>query len=407
MTRTQTLLNELLAEARATEEALRALQAADPAIARVAESVLYGRLTEAGITAAMRNASGAVFRGLGAVNEKMNQLGRLLQNTTPIRDFDDRFEALRQQVAAKFPVTSKALGRYGEFARTHSKTQAFTIGVLTVMASLGAGPAGGAVAAAILRSANELLKGEKASTAIGKAAVGAAVGALAGLSIGALSQAIEANVIPIPHLSIAPMAGVRTVRVFYQMNGQTFVSFYNLATDERAAQIRALFEPFVRAMNSGDLSTAARIYPRLQDEIFAASSAREYDKIEGILRGNTEAIEKARAWREDAVAKLGKVTNAIIAAAQGAAAGAEPKAAAATPAPKPRIVPKVDMPKPAAAAQTRNPWAAGAKKRPEPADAALWREVVRDMAIKFGRVPNEESARWAMQTYKRRGGSWS
>jgi hypothetical protein len=58
----------------------------------------------------------------------------------------------------------------GEWAKANPGKTAAIIGVLTTLAAVAGGPAGGAIAGQILKGAAELMKGEKLSTAVGKGA---------------------------------------------------------------------------------------------------------------------------------------------------------------------------------------------------------------------------------------------
>lgn len=121
----------------------------------------------------------------GQANDAINKVGKWLQNTTPVKNFDAKFEKLKNDINKKFP-DSKILDMISNMAiyaeQNPGKTAAI-IGVLTTIAALAAGPAGGAIAGQILKGSVELLKGEKLSTAIGKGAKAAAFGWLTGKAI--------------------------------------------------------------------------------------------------------------------------------------------------------------------------------------------------------------------------------
>lgn len=115
-------------------------------------------------------------------NEIIDNVGRWLQNTTPVKAFDQKFEDLKYKINTKFP-DSKILDGISEMAiwaeQNPGKTAAI-IGIMTAIASLAGGPVGGAIAGQVLRGSLELLKGEKLSTAIGKGIKTAALGYLSG-----------------------------------------------------------------------------------------------------------------------------------------------------------------------------------------------------------------------------------
>lgn len=115
-------------------------------------------------------------------NEIINNIGRWIQDTTPVKAFDQKFENLKTKVGQKFPKLEKQLSGLGSWAKANPGKTAAVIGILTALGAIAGGPAGGAIAGQVLRGATELLKGEKLSTAVGKglktAAVGYALGKL-------------------------------------------------------------------------------------------------------------------------------------------------------------------------------------------------------------------------------------
>lgn len=116
----------------------------------------------------------------GKVNDIINKAGQWLQDTTPVKMADQKFEDLKAKVAAKFPELDQQLTSLGTWMKENPGKSAFVIGVLTALASVAGGPAGGAIAGQVLRGAAELIKGEKLSTAVGKGIKTAALGYLSG-----------------------------------------------------------------------------------------------------------------------------------------------------------------------------------------------------------------------------------
>ncbi len=116
-----------------------------------------------------------------AVNNGINKVGKALQNTAPVKAFDQKFEQLKDSVSAKFPELEKQLSSIGEYAKQNpGKTQAI-VTALTILAGVATGGVGGAIAGQLLRGSLELVKGEKLSTAVGKGAKTAAVGFVTGV----------------------------------------------------------------------------------------------------------------------------------------------------------------------------------------------------------------------------------
>lgn len=135
------------------------------------------------------------------VNTTINNVGKWLQDTTPVKAFDQKFENLKRSVQQKFGDDSKVISgvkTLGDLAKKHPIKTAAIIGVMTVIASLASGPFGGAIAGQILRGTAELLKGEKLSTAIGRGMKTAAFGYLAANVIAELGDwlsGIRANIV--------------------------------------------------------------------------------------------------------------------------------------------------------------------------------------------------------------------
>jgi hypothetical protein len=127
-----------------------------------------------------RTLIGAGKDAVGKANDTINKVGRWLQDTTPVKAFDQKFEGLKTKIGTKFPELDKKLTAMGTWAKENPGKTAAIIGVLTTIAALAGGPVGGAIAGQILRGSLELIKGEKLSTAIGKGIKTAALGFVAG-----------------------------------------------------------------------------------------------------------------------------------------------------------------------------------------------------------------------------------
>jgi len=124
-------------------------------------------------------------------NEILNKAGTWLKNTTPVQNFDQKFNDLKQQVTDKLGGEDSKIvqqvQKLGQLAKDNPGKTAAIIGVLTVLAGLAAGPVGGMVAGQVLRGASELIQGADLSTALGKGLKTAALGA----TIGAVSDFMQ------------------------------------------------------------------------------------------------------------------------------------------------------------------------------------------------------------------------
>ena len=86
-------------------------------------------------------------------DEVINNIGKWLQNTTPVAAFDQKFEQLKATINKKFPDSKilDAISEMGMWAEANPGKTAAIVGVLTAIAGLAAGPVGGAIAGQILR----------------------------------------------------------------------------------------------------------------------------------------------------------------------------------------------------------------------------------------------------------------
>jgi hypothetical protein len=142
---------------------------------------VFGELEKQSVAGgANRTIAGAGVDVAKKANDVINNVGKWLQDTTPVKMADQKFEQLKAKVGAKFPDLDKQLTGMGTWMKENPGKSAAVIGVLTALASLAGGPVGGAIAGQVLRGAAELIKGEKLSTAVGKGVKTAALGYLSG-----------------------------------------------------------------------------------------------------------------------------------------------------------------------------------------------------------------------------------
>jgi hypothetical protein len=127
----------------------------------------------------------------GQVNDLISKVGKYLQDTTPVKMADQKFEQLKAKVGAKFPDLDKQLTGMGTWMKENPGKSAAIIGLLTALASLAGGPVGGAIAGQALRGAAELIKGEKLSTAVGRGIKTAVFGFLSGKAFEMLGNFAE------------------------------------------------------------------------------------------------------------------------------------------------------------------------------------------------------------------------
>ena len=282
---------------------------------------LFGEIEKAA-TAGGDNRTGL---GLGVdvakeANNAINKFGTWLQNTTPVKAFDQKFEQLKGKVSQKFPKLAQQLSGIGEWAKENPGKTAAIIGLLTTLASLAGGPVGGAIAGQVLKGAAELMKGEKLSTAVGKGAKAAAFGWLTGKAVEFIGNALTA-----PAISQANDMGKDIVTANYRATideiggefGNRFGSFttgelYGRSAD--VADIRDLWKDAVGAWKAGDYRQAQLGFEAVENLTIKLASS---DYVNAIAAD----IDKAQLMRQGAE-EMQKFFGKMADVAQGAATAA-------------------------------------------------------------------------------------
>ena len=208
---------------------------------------------------------------VNAVNDGINKVGRALQNTAPVKAFDQKFEQLKGSVSAKFPELEKQLSAIGEYAKQNpGKTQAI-VTALTILAGVATGGTGGAIAGQLLRGSLELMKGEKLSTAIGKGAKTAAIGFVTGVISDKIGDMFSGD----PE-SVAQVSGGITSDDMQGVSGQGGIDFAKarevLKLDDAGAQdyivsVQANQLSDSLASGTGSVSLGSEMLDKVKDAI--------------------------------------------------------------------------------------------------------------------------------------------
>ena len=266
---------------------------------------LFGEI-EKTATAGGNNRTGL---GLGVdvakeANKAIDNLGKWLQDTTPVKMFDQKFEQLKGKVSTKFPALAKQLTSMGEWAKANPGKTAAIIGVLTTLASVAGGPVGGAIAGQILKGSAELLKGEKLSTAVGKGAKAAAFGWLTGKAVNFIGNALTA-----PSIEAANDLGKDIVTANYkatidEIGGQfgnrfgTFTTGELYGRSEDVKRIRDFWKDGVAAWKAGDYTLADEMFTNageytvnLSDPAYLDAIAADVDKAQ-MMKSAAEEMQK-------------------------------------------------------------------------------------------------------------------
>jgi hypothetical protein len=243
-------------------------------------------------------------------NEIINNVGKWLQNTTPVKAFDQKFDDLKRQINTKFPDSKilDGVSNLGIWVKENPGKSAAVIGILTAIAALAGGPVGGAIAGQVLRGSAELLKGEKLSTAVGKGLKTAAVGWLAGMSMDAVGDMISDVY---QQFNPIPISGSSSYSVVNVGNGlpSTFQDAAIYGDKAQLGQFRTMWADAVKQWQNGDYAAAQQAFDR----------AREFAEKVSVETMNKIAIEGDPAEK---IRALNQALDGFSAAAQGAASGA-------------------------------------------------------------------------------------
>ena len=282
---------------------------------------LFGEI-EKTVTAGGDNRTGL---GLGVdvakeANKSINNIGKYLQNTTPVKAFDQKFDQLKSKVGQKFPKLEKQLTSMGDWAKANPGKTAAVIGLLTTMAALAGGPVGGAIAGQVLRGAAELMKGEKLSTAVGKGAKAAAFGWLTGKAVDFIGSALTA-----PAIQQANDIGKDIVTANYkatidEIGGEfgnrfgTFTTGELYGRSEDIKDISVVWKDAVASWKAGDYLRADSMF-KSAEEMTSALANTEY------INAIAADIDKAQLMRQGAE-EMKKFFGTMSDVAQGAATAA-------------------------------------------------------------------------------------
>jgi hypothetical protein len=359
-----------------------------------------GKLDEAGVWNAIKGAAGKVAGGFSSANDAINKLGKMAQDTAPVQGFDNKVEDILTKIGNANPKVAEVARKYGEWAKKNPVKQGIIIAMLTAAAALVTGPGGGAAAGAVLRAGNEILKGEKASTAIGKGIKGAAFGWLAGLGIQELGQFFSSM-----HIKVNPIKGIRNLmdlNLNYQRiemgtrgGGSAIGHIDARVPADMAGTISKWFDAGKELARNGNYSGAQTHFNQISEYLDGPKYKEFLSRVvqqNGVLRGQQEEIFKA-------AAKMGEFAKNLSVAVQGAVTGA---AAAGGGEKKPKAEP---APAPAAPAFSRDkPTAGGPKPSADPYADKMAAGKARGDAAQADRTAYLKNKQQAWQAQQRRMG---
>ena len=125
------------------------------------------------------------------INDKINELGKAVQDSGPVKNIDAKFNELKTKIGEKDSKVVQGVKAVSDWAKANPGKASVAVAILTIAASVAGGPLGGAIAGFLSRATKDLLQGEKLSTAAGKALKTAAIGWLAGKGIEAVGDYLK------------------------------------------------------------------------------------------------------------------------------------------------------------------------------------------------------------------------
>ena len=256
-------------------------------------------------------------------NEIINNLGKRLQNTTPVKAFDQKFDDLKRKINTKFPDSKilDAVSNMGIWAQENPGKTAAIIGVLTAIASLAGGPIGGAIAGQVLRGSVELLKGEKLSTAIGKGVKTAAYGFIAGKTFELLGDAISGGAQVVKDNLFPNALRLNMTQVFDEVGGELGSGWANfeikglVGTPEDINTAKKLFSEAGQYWKAGDYEQSAATWKSLEGMIADTFNDKEYIAQIASDQASRTMISQAAQAAQEATKYLGAAAQGAVAAA--------------------------------------------------------------------------------------------
>ena len=255
-------------------------------------------------------------------NEIVDNIGKWLQDTTPVKAFDQKFDQLKNKINTKFPDSKilDGISQMGLWAKENPGKTAAIVGVLTAIASLAGGPVGGAIAGQVLRGAVELLKGEKLSTAIGKGVKTAAYGFIAGKTFELLGDAIKGGAQVVKDNLFPNALRLNMTQVFDEVGGELGSRWANfeikglVGRPEDINTAKKLFSEAGQYWKAGDYEQSAATWKSLEGMIADTFNDKEYIAQIASDQASRTMISQAAQAAQEATKYLGAAAQGAVAA---------------------------------------------------------------------------------------------
>lgn len=341
---------------------------------------------------------------ISQINAKVNELGKAIQDTTPVQGINSAFEKAKRnlfvKLGSKDTKVDRLINKMRQLAKNHPGKTKFLVGALTTAAALAAGPAGIDAASVLLRLSSNLLGNKNLPTAASESASVETVEALA--------------VIRMKHIS-----GIPLTESEQKVLSERPIDAIKRVGKELGQKItyRKLAQMWNRA---GKPTDSARVLKLLIDSGLDNQAILDVANVSGVeipTRG-TRPAASAHLQRPGMVSRIGKAISGAVGAAAGSrtsldraatqqqrgqaalsgstqSAGAQPTRRTAQPAANPQAAQNVNN-------YVRNV-ASQINQAQGPQKIALAKEIVNFMADRKGSPEWENAAGTVKQVLKKAG----
>jgi hypothetical protein len=270
------------------------------------------------------------------IDKKINDLGRAIQNTSPVKNLDQKFEQLKAKIGAKDSKVVQGIKAVSDWAIANPGKASIAVAILTTAAAMAGGPMGGAIAGFLARATKDLLQGEKLSTAVGKSAKTGIVGALMGMGFKYLSDNIIGNIAADGDASLkaseaafksanaadamaevdpdlaqyfGQLEGAQNLKMMGNINSFNF-NYDVILTPEQLQQYSA-FKSEIARLGAGDAFSQATLAKQIEFHNWMSSVQQSADQP--LLRSASEALKAVnaagRALSTDQISALAAAKN--------------------------------------------------------------------------------------------------
>lgn len=257
---------------------------------------------------------------LQKIDDKVDELGKKLQNTKPIKNLDDAYDKLKNKIVAELGENHKVVASFEKIKKYLENNPGKTtvgIGVLTVAASFASGPAGAAATSAFLKSAVSLIKGDKLSTTIGKGIKSGVYGWLAGKTIQEISEIIGGFEVG----NVEGMRSVDSYKVHVSRIGVPGPSYdFHVFSDDKALMLefKSSLENMEKAVKNMDWDEARRWYQETKEWADILNGPENLDQVQKTFDDNQKLYQAAKAQVDSLNGFLDVTKKSIEAVIQGA-----------------------------------------------------------------------------------------